>query len=51
MISDRTFYFIDCLINKRGVHRESYQQELRKIDVEVIGLLNIDEIKLKKLFD
>ncbi len=49
VIHDRVFYFIDCLIHKRGVHREG-DTKLRKIDFEVFEILKIDEGSIKDLF-
>ncbi len=49
VLTDRTFYFIDSLINKKGLHREG-ETELRKIDLEVFDILKIDDTSLKDVF-
>lgn len=49
VINDRIFYFVDCLIHKRGVHREG-DTKLRKIDLEVFEILKTNETLTKELF-
>ncbi len=49
VLSDRTFYFIDSLVNKKGLHRVG-ETELRKIDLEVFDILKINDASIKDVF-
>jgi hypothetical protein len=41
VIADRAFYWIDCSLNKRGIHQNEDGPPLRIIDHEVIEILKI----------